>query len=64
MRPRGSQAEILFASNPIFVPHNMMVVLRVLEIMVGVMLFHLSVGVLTRARGVDGDTSFALRWRT
>ena len=50
-------------SNPRFVPQNTMVVSRVLDIMVGVMLFHIPAGVMTQARGVEEDDLLDLRWR-
>ena len=38
-------------------------ILRVLDILVGVMFFHLPVGVMAWDRGVEGSTPLALRWR-
>ena len=43
---------------------NMTAVLRVLEIMVGVLFFCLYVHVITQDRGLEGTASLALRWRT
>ena len=40
-----------------------MAVLRVLEIIVGVMFFHRLIGIVIRARGVEGGTLLALRRR-
>ena len=39
-------------------------VLRVLEIIVGVIFFHHPAGVMTQARGVEGVILLALSWRT
>ena len=44
--------------------HNTTAVLRVLEIRVGIIFFHLLVGVMTRDRGVEGEALLSLRWRT
>ena len=45
------QSETSLDSNTSFGLHNLMVVLRVLEIMVGVMFFHIPVGIMTRSGG-------------
>ena len=42
----------------------MTAVLRVLEISVGVILFHSHVGEMKRARGLEGVALLALGWRT
>ena len=41
----------------------MTAVLRVLEIIVRIIFPHLSVGVMTRAREMEGDALLSLRWR-
>ena len=41
----------------------MTAVLRLLEIMVGIIFFHLPVGVMTRARVVTGGSLISLKWR-
>ena len=61
---RREQSETYLASNPRIGPQNMKGVLRVLEIMVGVIFFHIPDGVMTQARGVEGAFSLDLRWRT
>ena len=61
---QGDQAEISLDSNPRFWPQNLTVVLRVLEIIVGVMFSHLPAGAMNGARGVEGDLFFYLRCST
>ena len=51
------------ASNTRFGPQKMAAVSRVLEIMDGVIFFHLIVGVVTRDSGVEEDILLDLRWR-
>ena len=46
------QSETSLDSNTSFGPHNLMVVLRVLEIILGVMFFHLPIGVMAWDREV------------
>ena len=58
------QVETSLAFSPRFDPHNLMAVLRIFKIMVGVTFFHLPSGVMTRASGVEGGVSWALRWIT
>ena len=52
------------ASNPRFGPYKSMVVLRFLEIMVGVIFFHITSGVMNCSSGVEGGVPWALRWIT
>ena len=47
-----------------FGPQNMTAVLMVLEIIVGVIIFHRPVVVMKQARGVKGVVLLALRWIT
>ena len=49
------QSDILLASKPIFGTHKLTAVLRVLEIIVSVIYFRRTVGVMTRGRGMEGD---------
>ena len=41
-----------------------MAILRVFDIMVGVIFFHLPAGVMTRAIGVEGGAQWDIRWST
>ena len=58
------QAETSLASNTRFGPHNMTAVLRLLEIIVGVIFSHSPDGVMKRDRSMEGVELLALRWRT
>ena len=51
-------------TKPSFELHKMTLVFRVLEIIVGIILFHRPVGVMTRAGGVEGVSLLDLRCRT
>ena len=51
-----------FDLHPRFSPQNPTVVLRVFEIMVGVMFFHLPSGVMTQDIGVEGGAPCDLGW--
>ena len=55
--------EIILDSNPSSGLQNLTAVLRVLEIIVGVMFSHRPVGVITGDRGVEEGALLALRWR-
>ena len=61
LEARRERPETSLDSNPRFGPHNITSVLRVLGIMVGVIFFHLTVGVMTRDREAEGAISLALR---
>ena len=52
------------ASNDRFGMQIMTAVLRVLEIMFGVVFFHIPIGVMDRDRGMEGASLLAIRWRT
>ena len=60
---QSEQVENYLASNHRLGTQNMTLVLRFLEIMVGVLFYHLTVGVITRDRGVEGAAPLDLRWR-
>ena len=59
-----NQVETYLASNPRFGSQNLAVVLRVLEIIVGVMFSHFPVNFTMRTRGAEGGVLFDPRWRT
>ena len=59
-----AQVETSLASNPRFGPQNITTVLRVLNIIVGVIFLHHPSGVMTRSMGVAGAALLALIYRT
>ena len=58
------RVETSLASNTSFGPHNMTAVLGVLKILVGVMFFHLPIGIMMQTRGVEGGGLLDFIWRT
>ena len=58
------RAETSLSSNTMFWSHNMISVLRVLEIFVGVIFFHRIIGIMTWDKRVEGVTLLDLRWMT
>ena len=58
------QSETTMASMTRFGPQKLTVVLRVLDIIVGIMFFHLPIIIMTRARGAESGSFFPLRRRT
>ena len=57
------QAETSLASKPRFGPQKLTLVLRFLEIIVAVVLFHCPIGVMTQDGGVEVGAEFLCRWR-
>ena len=61
---RMERADTYLDYNPRFFLQKSTAVLRVFEIMVGVIFFHLPAGVMTRASGVEGGALRDVRWST
>ena len=59
-----NQADTPLDLNPRFGLQKPTLVLRVFEIMVGVVFSHLLTGVMPRASGVEGGSPWALKWST
>ena len=58
------QADMSLDLNPMFGPQKPTAVLRVFDIMVGVMFFHLPDGFVKQASGVEGGNPWGIRWIT